>query len=310
MDSPTILKKLYLHRISNTIYEKFVCEKKFGTDLTNAMLLEEEADALCRRQAVDENGRYPCRFPNCNKTYARDGKSRRTHEASHVPPVCVAELVITAVLPTTPAREGDPKQDDMYAYNIHLTRLGFLYLEFDDAIKEGDGHRILRCWKFFMLLFKDDQKGSAKYALEALYLILQIKAILSPRQAYRLQWNRTIRGKCYNIPFDLDLEHDNRMVKEAIKKLGPNITEKAVSTIIKAQQTGSKMLQSFDKSIEIIRRSGKHTQKSDKKDFDKIVHNLIEQQALTRVTEGRAYNHYTDCKSSTISALNIHNLYA
>jgi hypothetical protein len=117
------------------------------------------------------------------------------------------------------------------------------------------------------------------YALEALYLILQVKAILSPKQAYRLHWNRTIKGKDYNVPLDLDLEHDNRMAKEAIKKLGLNITEKSMTRIVKAQQTARSMLDSFDKSLEIMKRSGKHTQQSDEKDFKKIVDKLLEEQA-------------------------------
>lgn len=309
-DSPGILKKIYLHRISNMIYENYVSEANTGTDLMKAILVEQEADALRRRQSVDENGRYPCRFPNCHKTYAKDGKRRKDHEASHVPPVHVEEPVITATLPTPPAGEDKAKQDDMYQYNICLTRFGFLCLEFYDAIKEGDGQRIFRCWKFFLLLFKGDEKGSTKYALEALYLILQVKAILSPKQAYRLLWNRTIKGKDCNIPYDLDLEHDNRMAKEAIKKLGPNITEESVTKIIKAQQTARPMLDSFDKSMDIVKRSGRHTKQSDDNDFKKIVANLMEEQALTRLTEGRAYNHYNGCKGSTVNNLNVHNLYA
>jgi hypothetical protein len=307
--SPDILKKLYLHKICNIIYEKYVSEANKGTDFMKAILVEEEADALRRRQSVDENGRYPCRFPNCNKTYAKDGKRRKDHEASHVPPVHVEEPIISAMLPIASESEDNTKQDDMYQYNIRLTRLGLLCLEFYDAIKEGDGQRIFRCWKFFLLLFKGDEKGSTKYALEALYLILQVKALLSPKQAYRLLWNRTVRGKDYNIPLDLDLEHDNRMAKEAIKKLGPNITEKSVTTIIKAQQTARPMLDSFDKSMDIMRRSGRHTRQSDENDFKKIVAKLMDH-ALARSTDSRVYNHYNGCIASTVNDVNVHGLYA
>ena len=140
----------------------------------------------------------------------------------------------------------------------------------------------------------------------ASYLILQVKAILSPKQAYRLLWNRKIRCKNCNIPYDLDLEHDNRMAKEAIKNLGPNITDKSVTRIIKAQQTARQMLDSFDKSMDIMRRSGRHTRQSDEEDFETIVDRLMEQQALTRLPEGRVYNHYNSCKSSVINNLNVH----
>ena len=188
-------------------------------------------------------------------------------------------------------------------------RYGLLCLEFYDAIQEGDGERIIRCWKFLLLHFKADGKGSTKYALEGLYLILQVHALLSPRQAYRLIWNRTVHGKDANIPLDLDLEHDNRMAKEAIKKLGRNINEKSVTRIIKAQQTTSKMLHSFDKTLSIMRRSGRHTSASDEKDFKKILFKLVEECAFSE-TEGRKYNHYTACKASLLDGLNIHSFYA
>ena len=281
MNASSVLKKLYLHRLSNMIYKNYISEATKGTDLMKVLLVEEEVDALRKHQSVDKNGRYPCRFPNCDRTHAKDGKRRRDHENSHVPPVHVEDPVITSTLPTASDtdNEDNKKQDDMYQYNICLTSFGLICLEFHDAIKEEDGNRIFTCWTFLLLLFKGDEKGSTKYALEALYLILQVKAILSPKQGYRLLWNRTIKGKDYNVPLDLDLEHDNGMTKEAIKKLGPNITEKSVTRVVMAQQTAHSMLDSFDKSMEIMKRYGRHTQQSDEKDFKKIVDKLVEKQA-------------------------------
>lgn len=40
-DSPGILKKIYLHRISNMIYENYVSEANTGTDLMKAILVEQ-----------------------------------------------------------------------------------------------------------------------------------------------------------------------------------------------------------------------------------------------------------------------------
>ena len=37
--------------------------------------------------------------------------------------------------------------DNIYQYTQQLVSLGCFYLEYDDAIKEGDGGRVLRCWK-------------------------------------------------------------------------------------------------------------------------------------------------------------------
>ena len=45
--------------------------------------------------------------------------------------------------------------------------LGLLLLEYKDAIKEGNGSRVLRCWKYFLILFK--ATGHNNYSFEALY---------------------------------------------------------------------------------------------------------------------------------------------
>ena len=36
--------------------------------------------------------------------------------------------------------------DSVSSYSIQLLRMGALYLEFADAIREGDGERVFRCW--------------------------------------------------------------------------------------------------------------------------------------------------------------------
>jgi hypothetical protein len=70
------------------------------------------------------------------------------------------------------------------------------------------------------------------------------------------------------------------------------------------------MLDSFDKSMDIMRRSGRHTRQSDENDFKKIVAKLMEEQALARSTDIRVYNHYNGCKASTVNDVNVHGLYA
>ena len=50
-------------------------------------------------------------------------------------------------------------------YARETLSLGLLFLEFKDAVKEGDGTRVLRCWKYFLLLFH--ASGHTNYCLEA-----------------------------------------------------------------------------------------------------------------------------------------------
>ena len=88
---------------------------------------------------------------------------------------------------------------------------GLLYMNFTDAIAEGDVNRMMQCWKFLLLHFYSDSQ-STKYAVEALYRQLQQQALLSPRQAFHQPWNRSVKnngGRGKNVPLDLDVEHDN-----------------------------------------------------------------------------------------------------
>ena len=127
-------------------------------------------------------------------------------------------------------KEDKSKQentDSVYEYARETLSLGLLYAEFSDAIREGDGNRIIRCWKYFLLIFKAARRKN--YAIEAFTLLAQEKFLLSPRQSLQLKWSRTINthglpGK--NIPCDLYMEHLNRESKSALSGLGSNITDK------------------------------------------------------------------------------------
>ncbi len=46
---------------------------------------------------------------------------------------------------SSPTTEDD--DDNVRAYAKELTSLGLLFMEFVDCVREGDGERILRCWR-------------------------------------------------------------------------------------------------------------------------------------------------------------------
>ena len=88
-------------------------------------------------------------------------------------------------------------------------------MNYRDAIKEGDGQRVMTCWKYMMLLFKATNRQN--YAIEAFHTLANCK-LLPARQAHQLIWLRFINvhgngihGR--NIPCDL---HLNRLCKESV----------------------------------------------------------------------------------------------
>ena len=76
----------------------------------------------------------------------------------------------------------DPKSaDQVHIYAKRILSLGCFYMEYSDAIREGDGNHVLRCWRYLLPMFVSS--GRKNYALESLNLLVQHDFTLSPSQA-------------------------------------------------------------------------------------------------------------------------------
>ena len=122
--------------------------------------------------------------------------------------------------------------DKVVSYACDILSLGLLYIEFVDGIRQGNGDRIMRCWKYFLLYFKSS--NHTNYSIEAFILLATVSLLISPRMAVHLKCNRTVnihgrQGK--NIPCDLYMEHLNRECKNCICGLGSNISDSSVQRI-------------------------------------------------------------------------------
>lgn len=97
------------------------------------------------------------------------------------------------------SEEPDPTEDKAAEsdciYNYHNARLqcGLLFLNIIDAIKEGDGCRLIQCYKV-VLLFNYKFKHT-KYAYILLLLFAKIFALLPEREAELLVHNRFLNKK-------------------------------------------------------------------------------------------------------------------
>ena len=111
----------------------------------------------------------------------------------------------------------------------------------------------MRQYKLLLLYCKADGQHSTKYALESLYQFFLIFALLSPRDAERFVWNRTVNnggGKGKNIALDLDQEHSNNYLKQAIKNLGPNFNERSIYRIYHAEKGTRNLVQTMDRNLQ------------------------------------------------------------
>lgn len=293
-------KKQFLHKLSGTVVDKFIINKEAVIRAAQQKVdLEEELSKIVKT----DDGKFKCKEPSCTKVFQYNGKRKKDHErTAHGIQHAVRSMVT-----------DDPiDNDDMYNYQCSLLEYLMLWRNYTDAISEGDGPRIVRCWKLFLLYLKADGASSRKYCLEGLYLLFQIKCLLSPREAYRLVWNRSVKRKTGlggNIPIDLAMEHYIRIVKLLKRKLGPNQTNKhTLQRYMKALSFTKSLLEDFDESTCIIKRSGKHTKKSDATDRTKIVQELMKSNAFMPQAS-RKFSVFRDIKPSLLASFDYHIFY-
>lgn len=200
----------------------------------------------------------------------------------------------------------------MLSYQKSLLEYGMLVMNFFDAVSEGDGGRLHRCWKFFLMYLKHQGGSATKYSLECLYQMFQIYGLLSPQSAHRLIWNRSVKnkpGRGGNIPLDLQLEFYNKTVKEAIKKLGPAASQRSLDRICRSLGISSDLMNNYDRNLSIHKRSSKHVKKSTNNDMRKIVNELNTNEAFT-FTPGRRYRYYTGIQPSLLCGFDMSKMFS
>ncbi|CAB3988651.1 PREDICTED: uncharacterized protein LOC107352495 [Paramuricea clavata] len=165
--------------------------------------------------------------------------------------------------------------DDRYNYATLRLSMRLFLRNFDDSVKEGDGERTIRCWKFAMLLFR--LHGHNKYALAALQLQAWLQAMLNPKLSHSLMWNRYVNNKGgpgKNIALALRLEHLTNLLKGLLKHLGPNVTESAAQRCSQSIHNVEKLLESVDSDLNVKRSSCHHKVKKSHDDLVSIVKEL------------------------------------
>ena len=174
--------------------------------------------------------------------------------------------------------------DGVYNYSKELLTLCMFHAEYVDAIREGDGYRILRLWKFLLILFKTTQRKN--YAIEALNFLAQYNILTTPRQREQLLWSRfvnTLGRPGTNIAADLHMEHLNRTVKSAIGKEMSNLTPKVIERVGKCAGPLTNICGQFDKISSLVTPSGRHNKASHQDDLERIVAIIMKAKVLDHI---------------------------
>ena len=172
--------------------------------------------------------------------------------------------------------------DGVLDYTREVLTLSLLYAEYHDAIRESDGLRLLRCWKFLLPVVK--ASGRKNYSLAVLHSMAQYYILLPPRLAQQLLWSLCIntagRPGC-NIPMDLHMEHLNRSCKSAIANLKANVVPSAIVRIGKCLGPLTSLCDAFSKASNVNPHSSAHSEAKFHDDLEKIVTELMKNEVFS-----------------------------
>ena len=183
--------------------------------------------------------------------------------------------------------------DGVHEYTVQLLQSACFYMELADVIREGDGGRVLRCWKYLLPIFYGS--GNKNYACDAANILLQHLYTLTPRQSVQLLWSRfvNVHGKPgRNIPVDLHMEHLNKIAKGCIGFLGCNKSQAAIQRIGCAIGTLSPILENFDSSNKVGSTSGKRKKPGAYKDVKLVVEELVKAKSFAMQRKERRHKHF------------------
>ena len=238
-------------------------------------------------------------------SYANQSAQPRTHHR-RLPP----QLFTSSAVPRASRPLIEIVPDGVFNYACSVLNDGLLILELRDAIHEGDGPRILRCWKFMLIYFKN--AGHHKYALEAFNLLAQVHVTSSPRMKKQLLWSRVVNtrgGAGNNIPVDLHNEHLNRKLKDIVSGVGANIAEDIVVQASKSLNAVNKICDNFDSVTNIKPDSIHHTKKSSDQDLKKVVYQLSSESHVFSYIPGRKHRAFPNMQPNLVRSVNVRNLF-
>ena len=140
--------------------------------------------------------------------------------------------------------------------------------DFKDAVSTGNGDHLAILRKQLLIHFFSTP-GFNEFAIEMLINILQCELLLSKAEAHQCKWAATVNWKGRsrkNIQIDLFQENRNAEMKKLIRSMGANKTVKAIERASKASGGVAKVVEAFERQVNIKQKSATHSHKSSTND--------------------------------------------
>ena len=184
-----------------------------------------------------------------------------------------------------------------------LLTIHLLLRDVNDCIREGNGERLLECYKVALLYFKC--YGHTKYAYTILKLLFRIK--IQPHSAFQLIWGRFINTsgkKGRNISQDLHLEHLNRFLKDLLTPLLSNLNEPNADRIAKSIQNLKFIVENTERSLLCENTLGWRKTVNTQEDVKKLAVEY-HKAGVFKEQNGREYEPFPSFKQDLLSKIDL-----
>lgn len=200
---------------------------------------------------------------------------------------------------------NDRDEDGIFNYSCNALALGLLAKDFYAARKEGDGKRIIRLYKFFLLFFRLESR--TKYSYYSLYTLAQAYHLLPPFLAHELVWNRTnnTSGKSNgNVENDRTCEHHVKSFKSNCKEFQGKVTSSSIKRASCSYTGMKKLMKKHDTMVHLQSVSGKHVRKNSKEDVKDLAKQFSNHQIFCK-EGGRYHEAFPGFKRNILEQLDI-----
>ena len=220
--------------------------------------------------------------------------------------------VIESVIQVPSSKENKNESKEDYKLNYHKgkIRFGLLLADINDAIREGDGTRLLNLYKKALLLYKCH--GHTKYAYTTLLFLTKVKAILPADKAESLIANRfcNTHGKPgKNISMDLFLEHRNNSVKAYCDLLGSKFGEESAQRIARSSGINDEIMASVDADCKIAKKDETRSSTDPTEAVKQVVTDLLSMNVFVYTPGREGYSSFPKISANLVSGLDYRDLY-
>ena len=180
------------------------------------------------------------------------------------------------------AEEENPDRVNSYASN--LLKFCLLRRVNVTAIRCGDGDRVIRHWKYAMLLC--DSAHKTKYRLESFLFLAAVLALYTPRHSEQVVWNRFIRlsgGKGKSLDGDYVMELMNKYAKSRVKLVGPTHSPELIMRIGKTMMFCHDVQVQLERQVKADFLSRDHTSQNVHDDLLNVVGELQKTEVFKRI---------------------------